>query len=546
MRKSYLLLASAALGLALSSCGGSSDAPDYFPVQEDKDGNWGMVSPDGKLLFSAEFKNEPTYAYNDRFMVKNADGLWEIYTADAEPQKVGKEYKQAGLFYENVAPVVEKGKNIDFIDRDGNVKFTLDKVDGKPVVSVTNFEDGLAIFRVDDYYGCINTSGEVVVKPDYTNISYHGDGKMFAKHKKYAEMEEGAVAKISVLDKKGNVLFEFSEDKYSPSTPFEDGQAVVYQYEDGESRYGIIDEKGEWVVKPSAKVRGIVDKKGKNFVFYDGESYGLMNTEGETLLRAKYDALFFLSNDLLVAESKKEQSIIDLEGNPVGKNAYERITPCRDGKHAIAKESKDSYLLIDLEGNPVDKKQSFYDFGGSYGDGTIESDFVDIPAAVSSVVEESGLLGLSDKSTVDQVLEAASVEDYNYWSYTRQTDVEGNTEKAGNSISFVCFYMEPPLKMNRGEYERKAIHPFAIAAKYPGWGKLSDKAADIYKQIEAGLKAKNGHVTLQTEDEVVYEFDAYTFLVSKHSQAAVAIIYKNEKTEPYMEKLVDRMLQWMK
>lgn len=37
---------------------------------------------DGQVLFSEEFKAEPTMVIEDRFMVKNTEGLWEIYTAE--------------------------------------------------------------------------------------------------------------------------------------------------------------------------------------------------------------------------------------------------------------------------------------------------------------------------------------------------------------------------------------------------------------------------------------------------------------------------------
>ena len=37
-----------------------------------------------------------------------------MYTADKNARQVGKEYVQAGAFIEDVAPVVEKGKAIDF------------------------------------------------------------------------------------------------------------------------------------------------------------------------------------------------------------------------------------------------------------------------------------------------------------------------------------------------------------------------------------------------------------------------------------------------
>lgn len=65
---------------------------EYLPFRETKNGQWGMVSMDGKVLFTDEFKNEPTVVRDGRFFVKNSEGLWEMYEASEHPQKIGGEY----------------------------------------------------------------------------------------------------------------------------------------------------------------------------------------------------------------------------------------------------------------------------------------------------------------------------------------------------------------------------------------------------------------------------------------------------------------------
>lgn len=93
-----------------AACGEKDDWDvEYVPFQESEGGNWGLISPDGEVLFSEEFKEMPSVALNGRFVVRNADGLFEIYTAEKKPQKVGGEYLSVGLFYDKVAPAVEKG-----------------------------------------------------------------------------------------------------------------------------------------------------------------------------------------------------------------------------------------------------------------------------------------------------------------------------------------------------------------------------------------------------------------------------------------------------
>lgn len=165
-----LFLAAVAV-LALASCNQEKGGGiQYMPFQESEKSNWGLIDASGKALLTDEYQQMPTVVMHDRFFVKNKKGLWELYTAEAKPKQIGDEYSQAGVFVENVAPVVQKDKQIEFIDVDGNVKFTLDKVDGKVVSSCTNFKDGVAIFQVDQYYGCINPNGDVVVEPDYLKI----------------------------------------------------------------------------------------------------------------------------------------------------------------------------------------------------------------------------------------------------------------------------------------------------------------------------------------------------------------------------------------
>lgn len=510
------------MGLALCSCGSGTKQVEFIPVQEEKDGNWGMAGTDGQMLFSDEFKNQPTLAYNGRFMVRNAEGLWEIYTTEKKPKKVGKEYKQAGVFFEDVAPVVEAGKPIDFIDRDGNVKFTFDKVEGKAVSSVRNFTDGLSVFCAEGSYGCIDTSGKIVIKPEYAEISFLGDGKMFAKHSKYATAE-GGDAKISVLDHSGKVLFEFNSDKYTPLSAFKDGKAIVAQYEDG-TRYGIIDDKGEWVVKPSSKLQNITQQEGDKFIFYDGDAYGLMNTDGEVLLRAKYDGLKFLTPDLLIKKEKDEYTIIDLEGNEKTQDTYELIYPSHDGKHALAKDGKNSYIFIGTDGAPLDKKQNFHDFGEGTGDAVIESDFVDLAAIADAIMTKDGLGGLSDKTSVPEVLQFVQTEEYNYFLLAAEPEVTAFQETAGQSVTYNIRYENPPMRYESGTYMPNDVHPISLRAAVSCEGKLADKAENLYKAFCDKAKANGGKpIGEEGTNEAIYQFGGYRLTIGQE------IDYETEK-----------------
>lgn len=70
MNKKLLNLALAAIATMLMlSCSNTENGNvEYIPFQETDDGQWGMISMDGKVLFKDEFKNKPTVVRDGRFL----------------------------------------------------------------------------------------------------------------------------------------------------------------------------------------------------------------------------------------------------------------------------------------------------------------------------------------------------------------------------------------------------------------------------------------------------------------------------------------------
>ena len=143
-----------------------------------------MIGTDGNVLFEDEFKDEPTSAKNGRFLVKNGNGLWEIYTAEAKPEKIGEEYLQIADFNASVTPSVKKNEKISLIDVNGVVKATLDKANNKNIIRCSVFSYGFAIIVTeDDMYGIINTKGEVVIEPKYAFVAPISSSRFYAVSK---------------------------------------------------------------------------------------------------------------------------------------------------------------------------------------------------------------------------------------------------------------------------------------------------------------------------------------------------------------------------
>lgn len=368
MKKFFYLSLLAILSI-LASCGGHTQKdPDYFPFKESEKDDWGMVSTDGEVLFSDEFKNMPTCVYRDRFFVKNKSDNWEMYTADAKPKKISGEYEMASVFMEDVVPVRRAGKKyIEFIDVDGKTKFTLKKVGKQKVNAVSNFyRDGLAIFLTeDDRYGFINTSGEVVVQPDYCECKSWGN-YIILVHKKYEGKEK---QKATVLNGKGETVCELSLSKYDGLASFEDCKYIAVKKDD---KWGFVDTDDEYKLRPTDKVKWITDVKGDNFIFSDGDSYGVMNMDGEVVIRSKYESLSFVSDDILMAENDDDEYfLIDLKGDKVGSEKFKGYGyPHLTNGRIVAKTGKSEYSFIDKDGEIDKDAPEMYEYGMSVGDGS--------------------------------------------------------------------------------------------------------------------------------------------------------------------------------
>lgn len=220
---------------------------EYVPFQEKPLGKWGMIAPDGTVLVNERFIDDPTMAYNGRFMARNENGFWEIYTTEKEPKKVGNEYLYVTSFMYGVALAVEKGQPITLIDRDAHVLKELDQLDGNKVERMGSFTDGVAVFETESgRLGGINTQGDVVIQPDYCYLSSMGEGKFLAvefEYKDSYQRNERDKFKYTILDKDKGRLFDCNGATYNVFHRFHGGIEGVSVMRDDQVQCGFIDEK---------------------------------------------------------------------------------------------------------------------------------------------------------------------------------------------------------------------------------------------------------------------------------------------------------------
>lgn len=571
MKQYYYLVFIALFAMVVSCSKDESRGVEYVPYQETDDGQWSMISPAGEVLFSEEFKNAPTVAKEGRFMVKNESGLWEIFTAEAKPQKIGKDYAYASCFDGGKALVSERNDYIKIIDKDGNDLKILDKIGNKIVDAVSSFSEGYAVYQTGDLFGAIDDNGNEVVKADYLILYNCSDGKFIGVNKKYEKdfNKKDGEKKITydVLDTSGKVLFQINSDKYTNNgTRFIDGLLTVAVEKDGKECWGLINDKGEIVVKPIDKIKGISDIKGERFVYNNGEGYGLMNLKCENVVRAKYDYLYFDVNDRLVAITEKtkgsnnyECKFIDDNDNQIGEDKYVSINPFAhfDGKHSFVKVSDRIWSIVDLDGKQVDKLPDIVNINLSFGDTEVVNDHIDFAALFTEMkLSENGVDGLTFKTTPSEAVKVCvenggrtgtdkhAADDPYWYDYT---DNVGYFKSSSKVLAYIIAGF--PGKLSRQTYrtETEYYYGYAFNHKVPSGyafnnyaattflvsfrnsGKMTGKLDTLLKELKAHFK-KNGKLEKENNGAAVFTINEKNRALLYMKEDAVSVIWGDIKS----------------
>lgn len=532
-----------AAGLLFAACGSGdslTDKVEYLPFQSEKGGKWGMISVSGKVLFEEEFDRQPSVVINGRFFVPNSEGLFEMYAADEKPKQVGDvAWKAVCDFSENVTPAVEKGKPITLIDRDGKVVKEMKTIGGKTVQRMRRFLGGRSVYQTaEGYYGMVDTDGEVKIEAKYVWLGDLYDGKTIGIDKKYEEAyrsDDFEKVTYTVMDGKGKELSQLSGAKFANlGGGFQDGLTRAAEKHDDKLYCGLLDEKGEWVLKPSSKIEDIYQIQGKKFVFVRDGKFGVMDLEGEILIRAKYDALRFITDEVLLARdddkpADERYQLLNLDGEQIGKDRFRDLVSVMIDGYSSIEISEHDYGFIDEKGElkKLDKGLSIYNIGNDYVGNEVESDYVDYDALLSGLdMKADGIngltLGLSASAAMEKMKALAPDGNYEPENYTGSYNVSyvknfGPVD-VGFAISFDGYIGERQTRTVYDEYygytfprEETVGYSFSKNAKilnivvsFPtSAGKLEGKGRDLYLAAAKKVKTLGREVKSNTNAVVV-------------------------------------------
>ncbi len=365
-------------GKGSSGAGGSTsyDKDDKGLLWIMVDGKYGFIDANGTVVIKPQYT---MYCYF-------TEGLAIVHTGEfsdlkvriidqsgktvIDPAVAGPKFIGAGNFHEGLACVVFADKNENHISHSAKLKYGFINTDGKLVIQANydqaeDFSEGLAAIKLSDKWGFINKNGRVVVKPKYDSLRDFSDGLA-------AVRLEGL---WGYIDKQGNTVIAH---KYSAARPFENGKAEVGvggrkpqagNYLIGE-KYGLINKKGEFVIKPLYDLIGSKNSDGQLAVSLDG-NWGLVDKTGKTVIAHKYSRAYPATEGLISVVigghpgSGGKFGFIDEKGNYVIEPKYERAHPFHEGLAAVKLNGK--WGFIDKSDKVVISFQYTFAFSFSKG-----------------------------------------------------------------------------------------------------------------------------------------------------------------------------------
>lgn len=430
-------------GVLISSCGSSSSSSDdeveYITVQLEEKGDWSFMDSKGNIKYPDEFKSHPTCVVNGFFSVKEDDS-YVLYKASDKPELVKDCDNLAAVGYmrEGLIPVVNKESRIRVIDGRGNIVFTLDPIAGKEVATsdVAFFDGLLKIKTEDELYGYVDAEGVVVIKPQYFSANAFSEGKAVV------QKGEGDAKKSYVINKKGEVVFELRKDyrfDEELGARFSNGMLVVKD----DDHWHFLDDKGEVKFKCPSKVGAVGAYSAKYFTFKQDGNWGVMNFDGETIIRAKYDAINLLEDGTFLCRADEKIVILDKNGDE--KYRVDDYQNVRDlGKFLVAKEGYQSYALLDNELKMV-KQSEFVDYQVLLAHfSCLTNEYFDVDGVISSVMDLFTDNGVGKYELGEHPnVHLGNPEDYSSKCYKRNTELS-DISKSGYrySINVEAYFSE--------------------------------------------------------------------------------------------------------
>ncbi|MFN4123009.1 MAG: WG repeat-containing protein [Flavobacteriales bacterium] len=208
----------------------------------------------------------------------------------------------------------------------------------RPIFDVAgDFNEGFApvkrSLRKDKYYSFINKSGKIAITGQFTEAFPFSAGTAVVRIN----------GRFHFLDQKGKITP--IQDTFIEIDDFYGGFAVVSNFVDGKTQFGIVNAEGKTVIAPAYDfIDKVVDSTA---VFLKDNKVGMLDLRvGKEIIPARYDGLFRFDRLHYLFEENGLQGLMSLSGDIVIPAKYHTINFFNDGVAAVRLFNKWGFVSI--------------------------------------------------------------------------------------------------------------------------------------------------------------------------------------------------------
>lgn len=360
---------------------------DYLAVQIDENDSWSIIDTEGKVIVDREYDKDDHVSsiYDGGVYWVYSKNKYRLYSIESPKKAISdKEYDKVTGFREGMAFVSINGQPIIMIDGKGNHIKSL----SKDVAIVYEFRNGMAPYQDQaGKFGYLNKSGEIQIPASYKNAHNFGCGVTCV----YSG-DDGKT--VSLIDKKGNTIKTWNNDKYNPyDAASEDKWGVRVDIDSDNPSVTYLDLKGNelfgkikdytWPEKFSGGY-AVIDN-------YTNEDYAVINDKGEKVIRGgKYKHIRNMGNGTFCVKKGDKYGVVDAEDNTLVKFDYDDNYFYRLGDNYIMK-SGNYYVVVTPKGEEI-KKTEFRNYSSGILSSTAE--YVDLQAIVDLFTQDVSTKGV--------------------------------------------------------------------------------------------------------------------------------------------------------
>lgn len=304
LRKLLSILLISVTVLAMSSCtpenagkpggpGGKDDGKSDpvkgpFPALLNYVGSpeWGYIDDSGKFVIKPAFSSAEEFQDNG-LAVAGQKGMVGVINRSGS-FVIKPKYESISEFSEGLAIATDDKGNFYVLDTTGKIIYQSDGY-------ISGFQDGRAVIQATlsdskQLYGYIDTNGKMVIPPRYQYATDFSNGRAVVR------LDTGNYA---IIDKDGNIIKTFD---YAWMNNLSEGLAAFQPTQDG--KWGYVDENGKVAIEPNF---------GEAFEFKDGlaqvnssldlsiRKYGIIDKKGHYILKPEYNDVKILGEGMLAA-----------------------------------------------------------------------------------------------------------------------------------------------------------------------------------------------------------------------------------------------------